>query len=584
MAFGHVDRRLACAAMNRPIMSAAEEAPKAPIEAPERVDGAEHDARLQRQSDARFDEARFDLLINNTRGGLLHNFGFASVVVFALADSAVPTSLVLGWTAAMLIGLAQRYFFITAIKQRPQRFRIETWLTINVVSAAYLGILWGLCGLSMFYGLTNVQAAAVMLAIAGMAAGVAANGYHKPYLIAYLFPTLFPLALFFLLGAGPVDKAMAAIIILFGFILFRTGRIAAAKLRYTTDLASQNEALAHSLRETLDERRRNEERFQIIADYSYAWEIWFDAQGRAVWTNPSVQRVTGYSVDDFDRDPGLTSDLIHPDDAGRVKTAMSYAITSPSEGDLEFRIVCKDGSVRWVAAVSNPIYDKEGRSQGFRSSVRDISVQKELEAELQSLAATDSLTGTLNRRAFLEKANEEIYRSARYDKPLTVAMFDLDHFKQVNDTYGHNVGDRCIVMLADVVKSSVRQSDLFARFGGEEFVLLLPETQLAPALQLCERLRQKVEAERIDTGDGAISVTVSVGVADFQQNTTTLEEIIARADAALYSAKRNGRNQVAYGSTSHRDPSAAPCHPASIGRLHHELRRPSPLTRPLSRN
>jgi diguanylate cyclase (GGDEF)-like protein len=162
-------------------------------------------------------------------------------------------------------------------------------------------------------------------------------------------------------------------------------------------------------------------------------------------------------------------------------------------------------------------------------------------------------------------------------------MFDLDHFKRVNDSHGHHVGDRCIVMLADVVKSSIRQSDLFARFGGEEFVLLLPETNLAPALQLCERLRQRVEAQRVDTGAGEIAITVSVGLADFQQNMTTLEEIIARADAALYAAKRNGRNQVAYGSTVHRD-TARPCHPASIGRLRHELREQQPLARPIPRN
>jgi diguanylate cyclase (GGDEF)-like protein/PAS domain S-box-containing protein len=544
------------------------------------VDVAAADAAATTSED-RYVEARFELLLNNVRGGLLHNFGFASVVVFALAQSAVPAPILLGWTAAMLLGLAQRYFLLGAIKRDPKRFRMDTWLTINVVSAGYMGVLWGACGLSMFYGLSNVQAAVVMLAVAGMTAGVAANGYHKPYLIAYLFPALFPLALFFLLGEGAVHKVMAAIIILYGYILFRTGRAAAEKLRFTTDLATQNEGLAKSLSETLEERRRSEERFKIIADYSYAWEAWFDVEGRIVWTSPSVERITGYTPADFQADPMLSFDIVHPDDLERVRRAMDYAVNVPSEGDLEFRIVRKDGKPRWVAAVSNPIYDKDGRSCGTRSSIRDISVQKELEAELQALAATDSLTGTLNRRAFLEKANEEIYRSARYDKPLTVAMFDLDDFKQVNDTYGHHIGDRCIVMLADIVKSSVRQSDLFARFGGEEFVLLLPETQLAPALQLCERLRQKVAAQWIETDGDPISVTVSVGLADFQQNTTTLEEIIARADAALYTAKRNGRNQVAYGSTMSRE--SAPCHPASIERLRREAPPAGGLNRPATR-
>lgn len=566
--------------MNRPIKPVLEEAPGPAIDVAGLVDDAA--SRLEAKSEARYVEARIDILANNVRGGLLHNLGFASVVAFALAESSVPTPLLLGWIAAMLVGIAQRYLFITALRERHQRFKMETWLSINVVSAGYMGIAWGACGLSMFYGLSNVQSAVVMLAIAGMTSGVAANGYHTPYLFAYLVPALLPLVVFFLMGQGAVHKAMAAIIILYGYILLRTGRNAAAKLKFSTDLASQNEELVASLRETLEERQRSEDRFRIIADYSYAWECWFDVEGRVLWTSPSVERITGYSPAEFKADPELGFKIIHPEDETRLRRAMAYAVNVPSEGDLEFRIVHKNGTPRWVAAVSNPIYDSNGKARGIRSSIRDISVQKELEAELQSLAATDSLTGTLNRRAFLEKANEEIYRSARYDKPLVVAMFDLDHFKQVNDSYGHHVGDQCLIMLTEVITKSIRQSDLFARFGGEEFVLLLPETNLAPALQLCERLRQRIEAQQVETDNGPISISVSVGVADFQQNTTTLEEIIARADAALYTAKRNGRNQVAYGSTIHREASP-PCHPASIDTLRREVRQQEILSRPMPR-
>lgn len=566
--------------MNGPIMPVSEDAADSRIE--RLMSGDDAHAALQRDSEARFAEARLDLLVENARGGLLHNLGFASVVAFALFDSPVPRPLLFGWVAAMLLGVAQRYLLIVAVKQRSRRFKLETWLRINLVSAGFMGLLWGACGLSMFFGLDDVQSAVVMLAIAGMTAGVAANGYHLPYLGAYLLPSLAPLALFFLLGTGAVQKAMAAMIVLYGIVLLRTGRNAAVKLRQSTELARQNEELVVSLCDALEERRLSEEKLQIIADYSYAWECWFDADGKVLWTSPSVERITGYAAADFYVNPMLAFDIIDPDDSARVREAMAHANQVASKNDLEFRIVHKDGTPRWVAAVSNPICDKDGNARGIRSSIRDISVQKELEVELQRLAATDSLTGTLNRRAFLEKATEEIYRAARYDKPLTVAMFDLDHFKEVNDTYGHHVGDRCIVMLAEIVKSSIRQSDLFARFGGEEFVLLLPETELAPALQLCERLRRKVEMQRIETDSGEISVTASVGLADFQQNTTTLDEIIARADSALYTAKRNGRNQVAYGSTVFRDRSH-PRHPASINHLRSEIASPQALARPLSR-
>ncbi len=513
----------------------------------------------------RYNEARLELLLKNIRAGLFHNLGFAAVVVTVLAGSAVPKPVLAGWGAAMLLGLALRYLMVSTIKRWPDRIAIKTWLWLNVLSAGFMGILWGACGLSMFYGLDTVPAAVVMFAIAGITAGVAANGHHRPYLAAYLVPALAPLALYFLMSPALSDKAMAGMVLLYGFILFRIGQVATDKLRYTTDLASENEDLVDSLSTTLDESRRTEERFQIIANYSYAWECWFDTNGHMIWTSPSVERITGYRPSDFQANPALGFDIIHPDDADLVRRAMAYAVNVPSEGDLEFRIIRKDGSPRWVAAVSNPIYDKDGNPCGIRSSIRDLSVQKKLEEELQSLASTDSLTGTLNRRAFLEKANEEVYRSARYDKPMTVAMFDLDHFKQVNDTYGHNTGDRCIVMLTDLVQTAIRQSDLFARFGGEEFVLLLPETELAPALQLCERLRRKVESRPVETDGDPIKITVSVGVADFQQN-RTLEEIIAQADAALYTAKRNGRNQVAYGSTVMSE-APARSRPAGIDKL-----------------
>lgn len=205
----------------------------------------------------------------------------------------------------------------------------------------------------------------------------------------------------------------------------------------------------------------------------------------------------------------------------------------------------------------------------------------ELYLQVSQLAVTDPLTQVCNRRKVMEILQREVQRAQRTGQPMSVAMFDLDHFKWVNDTHGHHIGDRCIVMLTELVQSSIRQSDLFARFGGEEFVLLLPETELAPALQLCERLRQKVEAQFVETDRDPINITVSVGLADFQQNTTTLEEIIARADAALYAAKRNGRNQVAYGSTVNRD--TAPCHPASIDRLRREVKQDAGLARPVPR-
>jgi diguanylate cyclase (GGDEF)-like protein len=205
--------------------------------------------------------------------------------------------------------------------------------------------------------------------------------------------------------------------------------------------------------------------------------------------------------------------------------------------------------VRWCAAVSQPAVDTQGRTVGFRASIRDISDRKALQQQLELLASTDPLTGVVNRRRFFHTAEAELYRARRYDRPLVLALVDIDHFKRINDTYGHAVGDDTLKTLAHAFANRLRRSDLFARFGGEEFVCLLPETALGDGLRLCERLRQMVETIKLQIPGKSepFGFTISVGVADLQHEGDSLNQLLARADAALYKAKRDGRNQVAYG-------------------------------------
>lgn len=160
--------------------------------------------------------------------------------------------------------------------------------------------------------------------------------------------------------------------------------------------------------------------------------------------------------------------------------------------------------------------------------------------EMSELSITDPLTGLKNRRAFLDRLQEELARCARYGEPLAVALVDVDHFKRVNDAFGHTVGDAVLSQVADVLRHSVRTTDLVARFGGEEFVVLLPSTDTEGAHVLAERLRQAIEAE---PWDGA-TVTVSVGVAVTTAGTEHPDEFVAAADVAMYAAKQAGRNRV----------------------------------------
>jgi diguanylate cyclase (GGDEF)-like protein len=163
---------------------------------------------------------------------------------------------------------------------------------------------------------------------------------------------------------------------------------------------------------------------------------------------------------------------------------------------------------------------------------------------LEELATTDGMTGLINRRTLLEIAAQKIRSARRFNKPLSILVCDIDHFKRVNDTYGHDTGDQVIKGFADVMRRVKRDIDVVARIGGEEFVFLCEETADKGALQLAERIRSELEAARFTTEDGELRVTASVGVATFPAAGQDWESIFKAADEALYASKRGGRNRV----------------------------------------
>jgi diguanylate cyclase (GGDEF)-like protein len=176
--------------------------------------------------------------------------------------------------------------------------------------------------------------------------------------------------------------------------------------------------------------------------------------------------------------------------------------------------------------------------------VHDVTKMRQLEQKLRLDATTDPLTRIANRRRFLEFAAEEQARANRHHRPLSIVMVDVDFFKKVNDQYGHAGGDDVLRRIADVLSDGVRTTDMAARFGGEEFIALLSETPLDEAVTITERLRLAIAGTHIETDAGTVSVTASFGVATAAGGRVDIERLIAAADAALYVAKRNGRNRV----------------------------------------
>lgn len=173
----------------------------------------------------------------------------------------------------------------------------------------------------------------------------------------------------------------------------------------------------------------------------------------------------------------------------------------------------------------------------------DIQYARE---ELILLSDTDEMTGLKNRRAFKSELSNEVKKGARYKRPFSLMMLDADNLKQVNDQYGHGIGDKLIVTLARTIQESLRSTDVLARYGGDEFIVMLPETSANRAIEVAERIRLGVENTSFSADGDRVSSTLSIGISCFPDDSGDSEDIIDRADQALYESKRKGRNTVSY--------------------------------------
>jgi diguanylate cyclase (GGDEF)-like protein len=180
----------------------------------------------------------------------------------------------------------------------------------------------------------------------------------------------------------------------------------------------------------------------------------------------------------------------------------------------------------------------------FAATATTAIQNAQLHAEVQRQAITDTLTGLYNRRGFFELGRREVERAIRFGRPLTAVMFDIDYFKNVNDLYGHAVGDKLLINLTTRLLQELRQIDLLGRYGGDEFVALLPETDLSNAMSVAERLRKVVASTKVTGPSMSVKISLSAGVATLSSDSRDLNSLLQQADQALYEAKRQGRDRV----------------------------------------
>jgi diguanylate cyclase (GGDEF)-like protein/PAS domain S-box-containing protein len=255
------------------------------------------------------------------------------------------------------------------------------------------------------------------------------------------------------------------------------------------------------------------------------------------FVNPAACRYYGYTNDEMTSMTVRQLDCMTDEDLYReLKEA-----ADERRGYFKHVHTLKDGTRRDVEVFTGPI--SLGRRQLHYSIVHDVTEKRRLEARLQRMATRDHLTGAHNRHAFFQRAKSELSRAKRFDHPLAVLMFDLDHFKKINDTYGHAIGDEVLRTFALRCRAGFRQSDVFARMGGEEFAALLVETDAQEAVEAAERYRETIVSRPVPTEAGELTVTVSIGVASMEPE-DSINDLLKRADEALYEAKQAGRNSV----------------------------------------
>lgn len=227
---------------------------------------------------------------------------------------------------------------------------------------------------------------------------------------------------------------------------------------------------------------------------------------------------------------------------------LTHGAAKVAAGDLEVKLpVVSRGEVGYLTEAFNNMVSRLRQGQEELATINGMLTEKN--KELQVLSITDSLTGLHNRKHFMEVLASEVARSWRNKHPFSVMMIDTDHFKKYNDTFGHQMGDALLKKIGVIFMESLRNVDYPSRYGGDEFIVLLPEVEKEKALEVAERIRGLVAAKTLSRDTNRVAVTVSIGVAAFPEHGDTPEAIIASADGALYHAKRNGRNRVVLASS-----------------------------------
>ncbi|GAB4502671.1 MAG: hypothetical protein Fur0035_22260 [Anaerolineales bacterium] len=324
------------------------------------------------------------------------------------------------------------------------------------------------------------------------------------------------------------------------------GELASAINSMAADLEESRRQLqeyAQTLEQQVRERGAEARKLFTAIEQSPSLVLITDTRGIIEYVNPSFKKITGYSAEEC---LGKNPRLVKSGETSAEKyVELWQALKDGQVWRGEFHNRKKNGELYWVLAVVSPIRDEAGEITHYVAVQQDITARKQAEEELRLWAITDSLTGLYNRRQLFLLAEQAQREQRRAHQPLAALMMDVDHFKKVNDVYGHSIGDMILQNVADLLQKQLRQADILGRYGGEEFAIILPNTRAEMALQIAERIREHISRMSVPSTQGPVSVTISIGITikDGEQ-AISVEKLFDLADQALYQAKQSGRNRV----------------------------------------
>ncbi|MBA1148218.1 sensor domain-containing diguanylate cyclase [Ectothiorhodospiraceae bacterium WFHF3C12] len=470
-------------------------------------------------------------------------------------DPPLPLSGLLGFVAAVILialllwggagyGTPWPYLALTAgavevagyavVRRRRTREpeHIDALILVLILAVVGQGIAWGMTVVDLLGTVSAALDAILLLLVAALAGSVCAAFGGVTLVVSVFVVPAMGLTAFALLRQGdPLGVAAAGLVVLYGGFLLVLSR---QTRHFMLGLFGRQ----YASEERIETLTRGRDRLRAVLGAAPIPIVVTSVQdGRVLFLNQFARELFQFEGR-IDTLPLASAFYPTPQDR---KTFLNAVLAEEVVRNRELRMRRANGETFW-ALTSSSLMEYEGE-EALVSSFSDITPAKMRETELEHLAATDALTGISNRRSFLDALERERERSLRYGHTFALLMIDLDHFKAINDTYGHSAGDLVLRELVDVLTANLRANDLLGRIGGEEFAALLPETTLDDAATLAERLRAAVNAAPIAVESTPLGLTVSIGVV-VRGGDDDVAALLRRADMALYEAKRLGRNQV----------------------------------------